>query len=151
MITSPPSSAWRLIIRAELGELSRLSGWAEDFAQQAKLPSGQSFAIQLGVEEAVANIIKYSGAGENGQDITLELAASGQDVLAVIEDSGCPFDPTTAPPPSKPASLADARIGGLGIHLMRNFASEMRYERRDGRNRLALKFSPAEAASKEPA
>lgn len=138
-------------MRAELAELARLTAWVEDFSQQAKLPSGQSFAIQLCIEEAVANIIRHSGAAENGQDIALELAASGQDVLAVIEDSGRSFDPTTVPPPSTPASLAEARVGELGVHLMRNFASEMRYERRDGRNRLTLKFSPAEAASKEPA
>jgi anti-sigma regulatory factor (Ser/Thr protein kinase) len=38
-------------------------------------------------------------------------------------------------------SLAQVRIGNLGIHLMRSFASSMQYERRDGRNRLTLRFS----------
>lgn len=96
----------------------------------------------------MANIIRYSGAA--GQDIALELAASGRDVLATIEDNGQSFDPTTFPPPSQPTSLTDARVGKLGIHLMRNLASEMRYERRSGRNRLTLRFGAAEAASKEP-
>jgi anti-sigma regulatory factor (Ser/Thr protein kinase) len=148
MVTSPTGPAWRIIVRAELAELARLSGWAEDFAQDAKLPSRQSFAIQTCLEEAVANIIMYSGAA--GADIALELAASGRDVLATIEDNGQSFDPTAFPAPSRPGSLADARVGKLGIHLMRNLASEMRYERRNGRNRLTLRFSPAEATSKEP-
>lgn len=148
MATSPTGSAWRIIVRAELAELARLSGWAEDFAQNAKLPSGQSFAVQTCIEEAVANIIMYSGAA--GQDIALELAASGRDVVVAIEDNGQSFDPTTFPAPSQPTSLEDARVGKLGIHLMRHLASEMRYERRNGRNRLTLRFSPAEAASKEP-
>jgi hypothetical protein len=39
------------------------------------------------------------------------------------------------------SSLAQARIGNLGIHLMRSFASSMQYERRDGCNRLTLQFS----------
>jgi anti-sigma regulatory factor (Ser/Thr protein kinase) len=151
MVTSPTRPAWRLVLRAEFAELPRLTGWVEDFAQYAKLPSEQTFAIQLAVEEAVANIIAYSGAAENGQEIAVELGASGGEVLAVIEDRGRPFDPTTVPPRSQPASLDDAEVGKLGIHFMRNFASEMRYEGCNGCNRLTLKFSPAEAASKRPA
>jgi len=151
MVTSPTRPAWRLILRAELAELSRLADWVEDFARHAKLPPDQVFAVQLSVEEAVMNIISYSRVAENGQDIALELAASGGEVLVVIEDKGRPFDPTTVPPRSQPASLAEAEVGKLGIHFMRNFASEMRYEGGDGCNRLILKLSPAEAASKKPA
>ena len=148
MVTSPTGPAWRITVRTELAELARLNRWAEDFARNAKLPSGQSFSVQICLEEAVANIIMYSGAA--GQDIALELAVSGQDVLATIEDNGQSFDPTTFPPPSRPTSLGEARVGKLGIHLVRSLASEMRYERRDGRNRLTLRFSPVEAASEEP-
>ena len=39
-----------------------------------------------------------------------------------------------------PTSLQEARVGDLGIHLMRSFADGMHYERRDGRNRLTLRF-----------
>ena len=38
------------------------------------------------------------------------------------------------------ASLEEAKVGDLGIHLMRSFASGMDYERRDGRNRLTFRF-----------
>src|SRR5215470_808422 len=108
MVTSPTAPAWRLILRAELAELTRLTGWLEDFVRAAKLTPDQAFAIQLAVEEAVANIISHSGAAENRQDISVELAASGCEVLAVIEDKGRPFDPTTVPPPRRPTSIDDA-------------------------------------------
>ncbi len=78
----------------------------------------------------------------------MELANSS--VMVVIEDSGRAFDPTQVPPPPKPRSIEEARIGALGIHLMRSFASEMRYERRDGRNRLTLTFLPKEPALASP-
>src|SRR5262249_30852012 len=120
--------------------------WAEDFARRANLPASLLFAIQLFIEEAAANIIMYSGAGEVRQAITLELIGDGNDVFAVIEDGGRVFDATAVPPRRAPASIEDAPIGGLGIHLMRSFASEMRYERHHERNRLIFKFSPAEAA-----
>jgi anti-sigma regulatory factor (Ser/Thr protein kinase) len=41
----------------------------------------------------------------------------------------------------------EAKIGDLGIHLMRSFASGMHYERRDGCNRLTLRFKESRATS----
>jgi anti-sigma regulatory factor (Ser/Thr protein kinase) len=60
--------------------------------------------------------------------------------IARIEDNGRQFDPTRAPPPVVATSLEKAKVGDLGIHLMRSFASGMDYERREGRNRLTLRF-----------
>jgi hypothetical protein len=46
------------------------------------------------------------------------------------------------------ASLEEAKIGNVGVHLMRNFASGMQYERRNGRNRLTLRFREPDVTSK---
>ena len=40
-------------------------------------------------------------------------------------------------------SLAEAKVGDLGIHLVRKFANGMDYERLNGRNRLTLRFVEA--------
>ena len=61
-------------------------------------------------------------------------------LVARIEDNGRQFDPTRAPPPAPARSLEEAKVGDVGIHLMRSFASDMDYERRAGRNRLTLRF-----------
>ena len=46
----------RLKLRSDLAELKRLAGWLKAQAQQ-ELSADTSFAIQLCLEEAVANII----------------------------------------------------------------------------------------------
>jgi len=136
----------RLTIRPELAQLDRLASWAEDFVHVAGIPSDRLFAIQLCVEEAVANVIRHSGAADGREDIAVELVQSEDQVLATVADRGRSFDPTAAPAFCKPASIAEASAGRFGIHLMRTFADEMRYERRDGWNRLTLRFGPAQAA-----
>jgi len=133
-------------MRAELAELGRIAAWSAEFARERRLSRDLSFAIQLCIEEALANIIMYSGAAEQGQQIAVELCKTDRDVVAVIEDDGRAFNPTTAAPRRHAASIDDVQIGELGIHLMRGFASGMQYERRDGRNWLTLRFSPEEAA-----
>jgi serine/threonine-protein kinase RsbW len=136
----------RLTIRPELAQLEQLAPWAEDFVRVAGIPSDRLFAIQLCVEEAVANVIRHSGAADGREDIAVELVQAEDHVLATIADRGRSFDPTVAPAFCKPASIADASAGRFGIHLMRTFADDMHYERCNGWNRLTLRFVPAQAA-----
>jgi anti-sigma regulatory factor (Ser/Thr protein kinase) len=138
--------ARRLVLRNDVAELKRLAGWIEGFAGRGMSPD-VSFAVQLCLEEAVANIIMYGAAKDDRLEIAVELERNGGTLVARIEDNGRQFDPTRAPSPSVATSLEEAKIGDLGIHLMRSFASGMDYERRDGRNRLTLQFVESLATS----
>jgi serine/threonine-protein kinase RsbW len=129
----------RLELRGDLSGLRRLAGWIKAGAQH-ELSADTSFAVQLCLEEAVANIIMHGGAKDDRVEIAIELERDGAMLVARIEDTGCEFDPTQFPPLSIAKSLADAKIGEYGIHLMRSFASGIHYERREGRNRLTLRF-----------
>jgi anti-sigma regulatory factor (Ser/Thr protein kinase) len=133
------SEASRLVLRNDVAELKRLAGWIEGFTEQRTSPD-VSFAVQLCLEEAVANIIMYGAARDDPLEIAVELERNGGNLVARIEDNGRQFDPTRAPPPVPPRSLEEAKIGDVGIHLMRSFATDMDYERRNGRNRLTLRF-----------
>jgi serine/threonine-protein kinase RsbW len=140
----------RLVLHDDLAELKRLAAWIEAWAQQ-DISSDVSFAIQLCLEEAVANIIMYAGGSDGRLDIIVEVECNAGTLVARVVDNGREFDPTRVPPPSLAASLAEARIGDLGIHLLRSFASGMHYERRDGRNRLTLRFKETAANSSQSA
>ena len=126
------SEARRLSLRKNIDELPRLAHWIEAWTQQGASPD-LAFAISLCVEEAVANIIMYSSTENDRLDITVELQRKGNVLTAQIEDNGRAFDPTEVPSPSLAASIEDAKVGALGIHLMRSFADAMYYEHRDGR------------------
>jgi anti-sigma regulatory factor (Ser/Thr protein kinase) len=135
-------STWdarRLVLRNDLAELQRLSGWIEGWTQQRILPD-VSYAVQLCLEEAVVNIIMYGAPRDDRLEITVELEQECGTLFVRLEDNGRQFDPTQVPPPTMAASLEEAKVGNHGICLMRSFATGMDYERRDGRNRLTLRF-----------
>jgi serine/threonine-protein kinase RsbW len=142
----PSLEASRLALRNDLAELKRLAEWIEGSAGQ-DLPPNISFALQLCLEEAVANIIMHGGGKDEQLDIAVELGRNGGTLVARIEDNGRPFDPTRVPSPARASSLEEAKASDLGIHLMRTFASSMQYERRDGCNRLTLQFAESQARS----
>ena len=144
----PSPDARRLVLRNHLAELNRLAVWIEGWAQNSVFPD-VSFALQLCLEEAVANVIMYGGS-DRGLEIAVELERRGGTLVARIEDNGQPFDPTQISPPPPASSLKDAKIGDLGIHLMRSFAGHLDYERRNGRNRLTLRFDEPQAARRQP-
>jgi anti-sigma regulatory factor (Ser/Thr protein kinase) len=133
--------AHRLELRGHLSELRR-TGWIKAEAPHERT-ANISFAVQLCLEEAVANIIMHGGAKGDRLAIAIELEHNGRTLIARIEDNGREFDPTRFPPPRPARSLEEAKVGDLGIHLMRSFANGMHYERREGRNRLILRFVEA--------
>jgi len=134
-----------LIIRAEIGELARVSEWTKAFGQRFALRESTLFAIQLCVEEALSNIVRYAFAPGKTlprppREVRLSVQEIGDAIDLMIEDEGMAFDPLKAEPPARPTTIEDAATGGWGIHLMRHFARTLAYERRNGVNRLTLRF-----------
>jgi anti-sigma regulatory factor (Ser/Thr protein kinase) len=140
VIGMPRPDARRLVLRNDLAELERLAGWVQIWSNESVVSSDVSFAVQLCLEEAVANVIMYGGPKDDPLEIAVEVERNAGTLVALIEDNGRQFDPTKVPSPRRAISLDDAKIGDVGIHLMRSFANDMSYERRDGRNRLTLRF-----------
>ena len=140
--------ARRLLLHRHLAELERLAVWLEGWAMR-DLSASLSFSVQVCLEEAVANIMMYSAAKDAPLKIIVEVERRDQTLVARIEDNGSAFDPTQFPRPPVPASLTQAKVGNLGIHLMRSFAAGMHYERRDSRNRLTMRFVGEGAKDRE--
>jgi anti-sigma regulatory factor (Ser/Thr protein kinase) len=134
--------AEHLAIAAELGELVRVGAWAETLAKAWALPASTAFGLGLCLEEAVSNVINHGTATR----LALTLEHSAGALTLTIEDQGQAFDPLAHARPALPDSIEAATIGGMGIHLMRQFARSLAYERRDGTNRLTVTFDLAPGA-----
>src|SRR5262245_56277883 len=133
-------NARRLLLHRDLAELERLAVWIEGWAMR-NLSASLSFAVQVCLEEAVANIIMYSTTKDDRLEIIVEVERRDQTLIARVEDNGSAFDPTQIPSQPFPISLIAAKAGGFGIRLMRSFASGMHYERGGGdSNRLTMWF-----------
>jgi serine/threonine-protein kinase RsbW len=140
-----PTLKSQLVLRNDLVELRRLARWIDDWTGDG-MSSEAAFAVQVCLEEVLANIIMHSSTGDERLEIAVELERVGGVVVARIEDNGRAFDPTQVPPPATPTSLAEAKVGNFGVHLVRSFASRMDYKRTRGRNQLTLQLIESEAA-----
>jgi anti-sigma regulatory factor (Ser/Thr protein kinase) len=135
-------NTFTLRIERSMAGLAQLGGWVDTVTATLGLDPSADFALRLCVEEAAANVVMHgeADAGANGDArfVVLRVDAA-QDVLRVtVEDRCGAFDPLHVPPPERPTDLAEARVGGLGIHLMRQYAQAISYERTGDVNRLTL-------------
>jgi anti-sigma regulatory factor (Ser/Thr protein kinase) len=114
--------------------------WVDDIVATLGLSPRCAYALRLCTEEAVANIVMHGLPRGDGADmVALRLDVESADCLVLTVEDGCAaFDPSSAPSPIPPASLAEAPIGGLGIHLMRQYASALSYRREGDTNRLTI-------------
>ena len=125
----------RLELKVEMGEVRRARAFAASIADDAGLSERQVQNLHLVVEEAVANIVNYSGA------TMMELSAWQEDgsLYVSFTDDGIPFDPTQHPEPDVTLPIAMRAIGGLGIHYIRKMSDGVAYRRQDGKNILTVR------------
>ncbi len=129
-----------LDLRGEPAELRRLVGWIGEVVERHALSEQLCQRLELALDEAVTNVVLYA-AGPHGEAHIRLTARYHADTLSIeLRDRGPAFDPLGAPEPGRPASLEEAPIGGLGIHLMRRASDGLRYRREGEQNVLTLEF-----------
>ncbi|MCX5827081.1 MAG: ATP-binding protein [Deltaproteobacteria bacterium] len=114
--------------------IQSLSMWL----QQHGMATEKIHRVELAVEEALVNIIRYAYEGQTG-DVELRGGIT-DDQRFVIEilDSGAPFDVCTLPKPDIHCSIRDRKIGGLGVFLIQRMVDELLYRREGDKNVLTM-------------
>lgn len=110
----------------------------------AGLSPEQCNRIELVIEELFTNTLDYgypacSTAGAE-QTIRLAARASATGVEIVYEDAAPPFDPTAPGNTPIEERISRHEVGGLGRVLINSLPTAAKYERRNGLNRIILRF-----------
>ncbi len=113
---------------------------ATAFLKEKDLSERSLFIARLALEEVLTNIVKYSYADEALHTIEVTAGVTDGRVALEFRDDGRPFDPLQEPAPKFGEPAQTQRLGGRGIHLVRIFATEVRYGREHERNVLTVGF-----------
>jgi serine/threonine-protein kinase RsbW len=101
-----------------------------DFARANRIGKSVCFAMDLAVEELFTNIVKYSAESDN--DISIHLDVADTDLVIKITDFDVErFDITKEDRVDIGKSLEERKVGGIGLHLVRNLVDKITYEYED--------------------
>ncbi len=128
-------------LRNNLSELATLSEKMESVGQALNLSRRCLFEMNLALDELFTNILSYGFQDQSEHFIRVNISADHDVLTVVLEDDGMAFNPVDRIPPELPCTLDECKVGGLGIHLVKNLMDEIVYERRAGTNVLTLKKS----------
>ena len=117
-----------LIIPAKVDQLHVIAQMAARAAQEVGFDAMQMCRIELAVDEACSNIIEHAYDGEMGE-IGVEIWPEyDEQITIVLTDTGKSFDPDNVPDYVPCKSIDDLKIGGLGLHLMRQTMDNICFE-----------------------
>jgi anti-sigma regulatory factor (Ser/Thr protein kinase) len=126
-------------IANRIENMKSVASKVEAFGKDNGLPQSAINDLNVALDEVIVNIISYGYSDEADHTIEVVLSHDGTDVTAIVTDDGKPFDPLQTPPPTLGASLRTRRVGGLGIHFVRNLMDHCSYSRSNGQNELTLR------------
>ncbi len=128
----------RKILPATLDHLYEAMEFVVFFAEEQGFPPNRIMELELSLEEALVNIIRYAYPDGSG-DMEISCIPGGDDQFIVeISDTGIPFDVFSAKEPDIIAGVEDRKIGGLGIYFIRRLMDDVTYVRKGGKNILRL-------------
>ncbi|NEQ95894.1 MAG: ATP-binding protein [Cyanothece sp. SIO2G6] len=153
-----PSTAqsFSIALNHHIDSLTLLSQWVETVGQTMQLSKALCFKLNLVLEEIVTNVIQHGSqvddknshknddqsrdTSKDTSTITVSVHYGPHQICLSVSDRGIPFNPLQDHNVQLPANLENAKIGGLGIHLITSYTHTINYERRGDRNILTMTF-----------
>ena len=128
-----------IVLANDTSQVPQLSAFVEEICETVGFDASHTTQINLAIEEAVVNVMKYAYPPQAHGDITIEAQSNDLRLKFTIIDSGVPFDPTVQAEVDTTLAAEERPIGGLGIHLVRKIMDSINYERVDKLNVLTLR------------
>jgi anti-sigma regulatory factor (Ser/Thr protein kinase) len=126
-------------LKNDLSELKALHQHLKNWGEDISLPEISISRINICLDELFTNIVSYGFKDDLEHIIKFTLNLDNQLVIINIEDNGKPFNPLEKMDPDFPENVESAKIGGLGIHIIRKLMDNVSYEREQGNNKLTMK------------
>ncbi|MEI6764627.1 MAG: SpoIIE family protein phosphatase [Bacteroidota bacterium] len=128
----------RIVIQNKADNLPAAAEKIRSFCHDNKVSDETCFALNLIVEELVFNTISYGYNDDQSHDITISFSIEADGIQLEITDDAIAFNPLDAEAPDINAAISERKIGGLGIHLVKNLSDSFSYQRAGSNNIIQI-------------
>lgn len=126
------------VFLAKVELLRSMLEWIRHCLIQMEFDPSTLRKVELSSEEALVNIIRHAYQ-DRPEEIEIDVKLFPKSHVEItFKDNGPHFDPMQCKEPNRSEILEEREVGGLGIHLMRQYMDEIRYKRESDHNILIL-------------
>jgi len=123
---------YKLKLPSKTDNLELIREFVSRIAEKVGFDSENVNKIELAIDEACTNVIKHAYQKNEKQPIDIAIRIDLNKFTVIITDTGKGFDISRIKIPDMKEYLAEMRVGGLGIFLMRNLMDEVDFEVQPG-------------------
>ena len=110
----------------------------EEFCTRFNVPVFAINDVNLCLDELLSNTISYGYPDSGTGTIRVRLDYLPGHLRVQIHDDAAPFNPVEADPPNLTGSVQTRKVGGVGIHFVKELMDDIVYRRVGKENRLTL-------------
>jgi serine/threonine-protein kinase RsbW len=130
---------YRLKIPSQKDNLEIIRNFVSSIAKRVGLEETDVNKIELAVDEACTNVIQHAYEGDDSQKIDIAVKIDYSKFTVVVTDKGKTFKMDEIEMPDMKEYLAELRVGGLGIYLMKTLMDEVDYRAKSsGENEVTM-------------
>lgn len=137
-----PEVTGSLTVPATLDHLGEAEALVTGELERRLCPVGVLNKVAVAIEELFVNVCRYAYEGRDtpGQvTVSYAYGADPSSITVELRDSGIPFDPVELNDPTMPSSIQEAKIGGLGILMVKRTMDDFVYLRDGDQNVVVFK------------
>jgi serine/threonine-protein kinase RsbW len=135
-----------MILPADPAAMAEVRDHVAGLLERNHWPADDVFAVQLAVQEAVANAIRHGCGGDAAKRVVCSLRCDDTgEAVVVVRDPGPGFDPGAVADPLAGANIL--KPSGRGIFLMRALMDDVQFADGGRELRMRKQRSPAERTS----
>jgi len=124
---------YKLKIPSKTDNLEIIRSFVSHVAELVGFDADETYKIELAVDEACANVIKHAYEKQDtNYQIDLVIEIDVQKFVIYITDQGKGFDVEKVLNKNVKEYLAEMRVGGLGIHLIKALMDEVEFISKPG-------------------
>lgn len=112
--------------KRDISSLNDIFEHVSAFIEKHKIDDATAYTINLAVEEVFTNLVKYDPDAADA--IPVDLSLDGKEIrIEFTNHGGHEFNIVEQPPIDINIPLRDRKIGGLGLHLVRQMVDDISY------------------------
>ena len=129
----------QIVLNGESEDRKGVVRGLEQFCRERRVPPGVMNAADVALEEHLTNVLSYGYEPGAPRRVVVSMKVERGCLCVSVEDEGKPFNPLSVPAVDTSIPLTEKPLGGLGVHLMRQFIDELSYARESGKNVLRMR------------